>query len=123
MKLVSQPFHSKQCGHACIAMVTGETIQQVCEALQNPWSLKLDGDIMFYLNSKGYRTRIIYGNDLTIDEVPNDAIVMFRYINEAGHFALKKNDLFYDPSVGIVKEYKEDVKVTHWLQFQKKEID
>ncbi|AUC15871.1 hypothetical protein BTO06_12230 [Tenacibaculum sp. SZ-18] len=70
---------------------------------------------MFYLNSKGYKTRMIQGVDIYIyqGEIPNNSIVRFQYLNEKGHFALKVNNLFYDPRVVEVLKYKDDHVVTH----------
>ncbi|AUC15875.1 hypothetical protein BTO06_12255 [Tenacibaculum sp. SZ-18] len=72
---------------------------------------------MFYLNSKGYKTRLVQGVDITLDEIPNDSVVRFQYPNEKGPFVLKRNNKFYDPNIGEVLKYKYDHVVTHWLQF------
>ena len=119
-KFQAQPFRSTQCGQTCVAMITGNSIEEVCKKMEKQYYTNLQTDLKKYLDSNGYKTLLCVG-EVKINEVPNNSIIRFNKPDETGHFALK-NEIgeIYDPAVGIVKAYLNHYTISHYLQFEKK---
>ena len=120
MKFIEQPYHSKKCGQACLAMITGKTVEEICSALENNWSTSMDRDIQRYLNRNDFSTSITYNHKLSFEKIPNNSIIRVCYPNEAAHFVVKHKDKIYDPSVGIIDQMLAYVKITHYLTYEKR---
>lgn len=119
MKLISQPYHSKQCGQACLAMITGKTLEEVCNDLENYKSTIIKDEIIPYLNKNNFSTQTINSLSADFDSIPNNSIVYFMYQNGSTHVCVKHNDLYYDPDVGIIKEYDYKVRILKYIRFVK----
>lgn len=118
LTFVAQPFHSMQCGQACLAMITGKSIEKICNELGKHWSTSIDSDMMPYLTNLGFKTRLVKGSDIDFTEVPNNSIIRIAYPNEKGHFIIKNNDKFYDPSIGVLTQILANRKITHYLTYK-----
>ncbi|SED21689.1 hypothetical protein SAMN04489761_4656 [Tenacibaculum sp. MAR_2009_124] len=117
---IPQPFNSMLCGQACLAMIMGKTINEICKDLGKDWSTCIQSDIMPFLNRNGYKTRLIKGVDIDFDEVPNSSIIRIAYPNEKAHFIIKSETKYIDPDYGIIQEVKANRKITHYLTYAKK---
>ena len=118
INFISQPYKSQQCGQACLAMVTNKTIDQVVKDLGRDWHTDIKQDIQFYLDRNSFKTRLISGEQISFDEVPDNSIIRLCYPSANGHFVVKHNGKYYDPSVGIVEQMISYVKITHYLTYQ-----
>ena len=119
MKLVSQPYHSKQCGQACLAMITEKSLEEVCKDLNNYMDTSIYSEIINYLNKSGFSTQLVECLGEDFNKIPNESMVHFMFQNAATHVAVKFDDLFFDPDVGIVKEYDNKVKVLRYIKYKK----
>lgn len=120
-KFKAQPYLSKQCGQTVLAMITGNTIEEVCKEIDKEYTTGIYTDLKPYLDNKGYKTTITYGEGFNINKVPNNSIIRFKKPDESGHFVLKnENGEIYDPAVGIVKAYLNHYTISHYLRFEKK---
>lgn len=119
IKFIPQPYNSKLCGQTCLSMITKESIEDICKDIGKDWDTDVFLDWMPYLNRKGYRTRIIHGKDISFNEVPNGSIIRITRINNTSHAILKHNDKYYDPLIGIIDEFLNHDKITHYLTFNK----
>ncbi len=117
---VSQGWKTKRCGHAVVAMITNESIEDLCKEFKKDLSLSLINDIQPYLENRGYDTKYIKVRSFA--EIPNDAIVFIEYPDvRNGHFSLKKDDIYYDPHHGKMLEYNAELNLPHsYLQFTKR---
>lgn len=107
INFVSQGYDTKLCGQACLAMITGKTLGQVCDELGKFSRTSLLEDLRPYLNDNidDLSSYHIYEDD--INSIVDDSIILLSYPNyngNNGHFIIKHNDLYYDPAVGIIKE-------------------
>ncbi|WP_299627775.1 hypothetical protein [uncultured Tenacibaculum sp.] len=118
-RLVEQPLFSKQCGHACLSMITGDSIEDIALKLQNYNELSLEKEIMWYLNDKGFKVTLVKAFKILEEHIPNNSIVRVEDINGVGHFVLKQNHVFKDPNVGIVKSYISRKRFTHYITINK----
>ncbi|CAL2104612.1 hypothetical protein [Tenacibaculum sp. 190130A14a] len=121
MKLafIAQPYHSMQCGQACLAMITQSSLLEVIQETGKHWSTHIKNDLQKFLDKRGYTTALVEKMDVDFQEIPNNSIVRICYPNETGHFVVKADNVFYDPSVGIVQTYQCYVKITHYLTYAK----
>lgn len=117
----AQPYLSKKCGQTVLAMITGNSIEEVCKEIDKKYTTGIYTDLKPYLDNKGYKTTITYGEEVNINEVPNNSIIRFKKPDESGHFVLK-NEIgeIYDPAVGVVKAYLNHYTISHHLRFEKK---
>lgn len=120
MKFIAQPYRTKQCGQACLAMVTGKTVNEVCKDLEHFWGTDITKDFEPYLQENGFETELVSKKFFSFDEVPNNSILRLWWLSDKGHFVVKHNDEYYDPATGIIKEYLIDVKVNHYIHYRRK---
>lgn len=121
MKYKSQPYLSKQCGQTCLAMITGKSIKKICKELNNFYTTNIYTELQEYLNDNGYRALVTYDKDgIGWNEVLNDSIIRLKKPCGAGHFIIKYNNEYYDPATGIVKTFKKDYIITHYLHYDRK---
>lgn len=120
-KFIPQPYKSMQCGQTCLAMITGKTIDEICDELGKKWTTYVQSDIQNYLDRNGYKTRLIQGKNISFDEVPNNSIIRVCFPSENGHVVVKHENKYYDPAVGIIDQMLAYVEITHYLTFEKKE--
>ncbi|WP_299681095.1 hypothetical protein [uncultured Tenacibaculum sp.] len=119
MNFKAQPYLSKQCGQTCVAMITGKSIEDVCNEINKEYTTNIYTDLQKYLNNNGYKTFVAYG-DFQFSEVPNNSIIRLNKPDDSGHFVVKnENGIIYDPSVGIVQKYMSYYTITHYLKFEK----
>ncbi len=114
-----QPYKSYKCGQACLAMITGLSIEQICNELNKEYSTNIISDLKKLLDTKGYKTFVVYGEFETC-EVPNNSIIRFEKPCKGGHFILKVDGKLLDPEIGEVKKYMNHYKVIQYLNFKKK---
>lgn len=115
----AQPYLSKKCGQACIAMITGKSIAEICKEIGKEYTTNIYTDLQEYLKSKGYKTLVAYG-EMEIEEVPNNSIVRLNKPDHSGHFILKTaTGTIFDPAIGIVKKYMNHSTISHYLYFRK----
>ncbi|PKH51414.1 hypothetical protein CXF68_12305 [Tenacibaculum sp. Bg11-29] len=119
IKFIEQPYHSKKCGQACLSMVTGKSIDEVCTILGKKWSTCIESDLQTLLNKEGYKTTLIRASGMKLKAIPNNSIVLLSYPNETRHFVLKSADKIYDPSVGVIDQMLAYIEVLHYLTFEK----
>lgn len=113
-----QRYRSKQCGQTCLAMVTGKDVKEVCKDMNKYRSTQLYGDLDKYLKREGYEvTR--HSGVVNPDEVPNNSIIRFVFPNGGGHFVVKSEDKYYDPAIGVVLEFNDYRKITHYINYKK----
>ncbi|CAL2094701.1 hypothetical protein [Tenacibaculum sp. 190524A02b] len=116
---VKQGYLTKQCGQACLSMVTREPKEMIVKNLDKEYYTGIHDDLQKYLDERNYKTLLAVGN-FQMEEVPNNSIVRLKKPDNTGHFILKdENGLLLDPNVGIVKLYLNDYKVSHYLKFEK----
>lgn len=116
----AQPFRSAQCGQTCVAMITGNSIEEVCNKMKKQYYTNLQSDIKKYLDDSGYKTLLCVG-EVELNEVPNNSIIRFNKPDDSGHFVLKnETGEIYDPAVGVVKAYLNHYTISHHLRFEKK---
>ena len=122
MEYKSQKYGSKQCGQACLAMITGMSINEVCNLLGKSETTNFLTDLKPFLQEQGYETH--YLKVRTFDQIPNNSIVLLEFPNEKdaekGHFCIKFRNQYYDPAVGIIKKYEPSNRLPHsYLKFTK----
>lgn len=113
-----QRYRSKQCGQTCLAMITGKSIQEVCKDMNKYRSTSLFKDIAKYLEKQGYKVTKHTGR-VEFDEVPDNSVIRVTFPNKAGHFIIKHKGKYYDPAVGVVEEFNNYRKITHYIKFNK----
>lgn len=116
-----QPYKSMQCGQTCLSMITGKSIDEICEELGKFWTTHLDSDLQSFLERNGYKTKLVGSGKIEFDEIPNDSLVRICFPSGNGHIIIKHDDKYYDPSVGIVQQMLAYVRVTHYLTFKKEQ--
>ena len=121
MKYLAHPYLSKQCGQTCLAMITGKTIEEICDDLNNIYTTSIYSDLQEYLEGNGFNTTVTFGSHIKFSDVPDDSIIRLKKPCNGGHFVLKIKSEIYDPAIGIVKEYKNHYKISHYLKFSKKQ--
>lgn len=120
-RFVSQGKNTKKCGQAVLSMITGLPLEEVCETLGEE-STYLTKDLKPYLESLGYVCKTY--STTKYEEIPPNSIVfsMNPMKDRYGHYSLKVDyNTYFDPTIGIIKDYNTDVKVpTHYLHFKLK---
>lgn len=120
MKYRSQGFKTKKCGQTVLSMITGKPINEICKVLGKEESTNIFKDLKPFLESNGYQT--IYKKVRNFKSIPNNSIVLLEFPDESnnGHFTLKINNKYYDPSVGIISKYNKKTRLPHsYLNFKK----
>ena len=119
IKFIAQPFRSSQCGQTCLAMIVGKTVEEVCKSLGKIYYTNLNPDLKRYLEGNGYSTLMATG-PFEISEVPSNSIMRMEKPDTSGHFVIKIDEKkVFDPAVGIVSEYLNHYKISHYLSFWK----
>jgi hypothetical protein len=119
MEHVLQPNGSSRCGQACLAMITGKPLEEVCEELQNYWYTNIE-DLEEYLDNKQFDTFLSVNKLMDFDEIPDNSIIRFWKLDGKGHFIVKYEGKYYDPAIGIVEKYYKDVKPNYYLSYYKR---
>ncbi len=118
IKFLNQPYCSKKCGQTCLAMITGKTLEQVCSELDKYWETSISDDLQPYLENNGYKTKLVKSNKLTFEDSPNNSIIRMCFENGSGHFIVKANNKYYEPTRGIIEQLIGHFRVTHYLSFE-----
>ncbi len=99
IEYVSQPSKG-YCMHAILSMLTGETIEDICERMQ---ARAFQGSISKMLDTLDYygiqHGKLVY----KFDKLPNICIINTR-IGRRNHYCLYYQNKFYDPTYGIKKD-------------------
>lgn len=114
MELVLQPTF-ETCGQACIAMITGKSIEQVMKDMKTsgPTSIGQLIEILDYYGIKHAErnTRISKKNP-----VPHEYSILTVHANEGyTHWALLFENKYYDPEFGIIEGEYRHGKITSFL--------
>lgn len=120
IKYVSQPEESKQCGQACLSMITGVPVEDICKELKKYWHTDITKDFIPHLKKHGFKAKLVSKEFMSFDEIPNNSIIRVCWFNSKGHFIVKHNDIYYDPAKGLILEYKCFTKINHYIKFSKK---
>ncbi|WP_435263859.1 hypothetical protein [Tenacibaculum sp. nBUS_03] len=123
MKYKSQGYKTKKCGQTVLSMITGKSVTEICKLLNKEESTNIIKDLKPFLESNGYDTS--YKKVRTFEDVPNNSIVLLEFPDESinGHFTLKVDNEFYDPSVGVISKYNKETRLPHsYLNFKKKPL-
>ncbi|CAM1374369.1 Protein of unknown function [Tenacibaculum litopenaei] len=119
IQFIPQPFRSVQCGQTCLAMIVGKTVEEVCNSLGRIYYTNLNPDLKSFLQDNGYRTLMATG-PFEISEVPSHSIMRMEKPDTSGHFVIKIDEKkVFDPAVGVVSEYLNHYKISHYLSFWK----
>ncbi|MGG8495949.1 hypothetical protein ACQY1Q_06010 [Tenacibaculum sp. TC6] len=119
---VSQGYNTKLCGQTVLSMIIGKPTEQICKELQKDGTTNIIKDLKPYLEKNGFDTE--YKKVRTFKDIPNNSIVLLEFPDESqsGHYTLKINNVYYDPAVGILKNYNEETRLPHsFLKFKKTE--
>lgn len=118
MNFIQQPYKSNHCGQTCLAMITSKTVEQVCNELSEEGTTHIETHLQPYLNTNDYKTRLVKGNSISFEEVPNQSIIRLCYPSGGGHFIIKLNGKYLDPQIGLIDKIMINyVKITHYLTF------
>ncbi|SEC45675.1 hypothetical protein SAMN04489761_3045 [Tenacibaculum sp. MAR_2009_124] len=124
IKYKSQGFGTKKCGQTVLSMITGFSVEDICERLGKSKTTYLLSDIKPFLEKNGFVTD--YKKVRKFEDVPNYSILLLEYPDESntGHFTLKIDNEFFDPLVGTVSQYNEETRLPHsYLSFKQKVKD
>lgn len=94
------------CGQACVAMITGLSIEDVVNAMNcREWQGTM-GKIISALRYYGitHSGVIVYTNCSGKVRLPK-CCVMIEKLGRFGHYLVQYDGKFYDPNVGIMEEY------------------
>ena len=89
MKFKSQPYKSMLCGQACLSMITEKTIEEICLDIGKDYLTSIQGDLQPFLNRNKFKTRLISGQNITFNEVPNNSVIRVSYPSSNAHFVVK----------------------------------
>ena len=105
IKYLSQPVNSNQCGQTVLAMLLGEEIKTVCKLMNKSGGTR-NSDLVKVLTNKGIKHN--YKRCKYFEHIPKVAIVKigFEGYNHT-HWTLKYKDTYFDPEIGIIKNYNE----------------
>lgn len=120
MKFVLQPYGSKQCGQSCLAMILNCDLYRLCTVLNNHWVMDIK-DLKLHLELNKYKTELHnreYGF-YKFENIPNNSIIRFWNFDGTGHFVLKHDGKYYDPSIGIIEKYYKEIKINMYLTYEK----
>lgn len=117
-----QPVLSKQCGQACAALITKKPIDLVCKEMDKVFSTNIYTDLVPYIRAQGFEIAVTatLGSGITLDKVPNDSLIRLQKNDGGGHFVVKRDNIYIDPSGEIVLAYSEKkYKLSHYAPFKK----
>ncbi len=107
IKYRAQPNHSSQCGQAVLAMLLNKDIGIICKEMDKSGPTR-NGDITKVL--KAYNIKHKYKRCKHLEHIPNVAIVKIGFEGQSNtHWTLKFKNVFYDPTIGIIKEYNKEL--------------
>ncbi len=117
-KHITQPYLSKKCGQACLAMITGKSVEEISKELKKEYTTNIREDLQKYLEDNGFVTELKQGC-IKMKEIPKNSIVRLNKPDNSGHFIIKNEvGKLLDPNVGTVEEYSQDrYTITHYLTF------
>ncbi len=118
MKYKKQPYKSKQCGQACLAMILDKTVKEVCKELNKYKTTSLYDDVAAMLEKSGYKVTKHEGV-VPLSDIPNNSVIRIKFPSDNFHFAVKYGDKYYDPAIGVVSEYNDYRKITHYINYSK----
>jgi len=119
VKLVTQPQNSNLCGQACVATIAGKSIEDSIKAFGGKSGKTRTRDVVYALHTLGVEcgdklTRISKKTGKT-----NCCIVKLHFDNTKNtHWTVFYNGLFYDPALGILKDYSEGTRQTSFLPIE-----
>ena len=119
-----QEVLSKQCGQTCAEFITGIPTKKICDALDNNYSTNIFTELVPFIRKQGFDIYIVYAYEshLSFDDIPDDSLIRLHKNDGGGHFVVKKNGVYVDPSGEIVLSYSEKkFKVSHYAPFKKRE--
>lgn len=100
-KLVRQPYNSSLCGQACIAMLTGLTIQQVVYFIgtRGVTNLKHFLSIELFTNKYNLSPKSKLIRTTRTRKIPKYALLRIKWEKEGyhSHWVIKWNELVFDP--------------------------
>lgn len=116
IKYVRKPEETNHCAAACVAMVTGKSIEETVSAFKDNTGVANTKEVADALHSFGIEcedklTRI---NEKT--SLPDTCLVKLRigkYTNT--RWAVWHNGRYYDPEYGITADYPPDIRATAFL--------
>lgn len=119
MKLVRQPEDSCLCGQACVATIAGVSLEESIRAFGGKRGKTRTKEVAKALHDLG----VTSGDSLTRisknEGKPNCCIVKLHFKNtENTHWTVYYNGLFYDPALGILKDYSEGTRQTSFLPIE-----
>ena len=120
--LISQPYHSKQCGQSCLAMITGKSLNQICKDLGKYWETHIVDDLQKYLDKNGFSTKLVNAIGMKFEDIPDNSLVSFKYQNGTTHSVVKYRNEYYDPDIGVVKYYDDKVMLFSYIKFKRELI-
>lgn len=100
MKILIQPTGSKTCGHHCVAMITGHSVDHVIKSIghQRATTTKMVANLLI---EYGY-TCPMKLTRYKRQELPETCILKYRFAGRStGHWVVKHGPLIYDPSIGV----------------------
>ena len=118
MKLIMQPTF-ETCGQACIAMITGKSVEEVIGDMKTSGSVSI-GQLMEILDHYGIKhaernTRISKKNP-----VPHEYSILTVHTNKGyTHWTLLYDNKYYDPEFGLIDGEYTYGKITSFLGIYK----
>lgn len=115
MRLVLQPEGSSLCGQACVAMLADITLDQSITIFKRRGATT-PKEVVSALHALGIKC----GDKLLLarnHEMPPICMAKLHFAWDTAHthWTVYNNGTFYDPAIGIVKEYPEGVRLTSFL--------
>lgn len=111
-----QELGNKTCGQACLSMITGETISNICTIMNKKGGTR-NLDIIKVL--KHFNIKYEYKRCSKFDKIPVNSIVKIGYKNYRNtHFIVKTSDGYYDPDFGIIKQYSDNIQAMSYFSLK-----
>lgn len=116
MKLIRQPKGSSMCGQACVATIAGVSLEESIKAFGGSKGGTRTKQVVNALRKLG----VACGDKLVRiskkNPKPSECMVVLRFDDcRYGHWTFYFHGLYFDPDIGIVKEYPEGVRETSYL--------
>ena len=104
---IPQPNGSKQCGQTVLAMLLGTDIKTICKEMKKSGGTR-NSHLKKILDS--YNIKYRYKRCKHLEHIPKVAIVKIGFAGYSHtHWTLKYEDFFYDPTIGVIKEYNKEL--------------
>ena len=101
-----------QCGQAVLAMVTGQTAEQVCRELGNDRETNLR-EMKCFLGRHGIRVAEERVQVTRREELPALCILSLE-TPRCWHWSLYSEGVFYDPEHGVMDDFPESARKYYW---------